>query len=160
VYLFVFWARIVGITSENVAAQFGISREQQDALAVASHARAAQAQASGAFSREIVPTEAVVKDKSSGEVTGTVTVAADDGVRPDTTAASLAKLKPAFAPEGSTTAGNSSQVSDGAAAVVLASRAAASAAGLRPLAVLRASSVRPPGKNLSCWIDPLNYRLD
>ncbi len=132
----------MGLTSENVAQRYGVTRAQQDALAAASHARAAAAQAAGRFEAEIVPTAAVVKDAESGDVTGSVTVTRDEGVRADTTPAGLAKLKPAFASDGTTTAGNSSQVSDGAAAVVLASRAAAAEAGLRPLAVLRSSAVR------------------
>lgn len=130
----------MGITSENVAENYNISREQQDTLAVASHKRATMAQQAGYFTAEIVPTEAIQVDEDGDEI-GRQTVSADDGVRPGTSLASLAKLKPAFKPGGSTTAGNSSQVSDGAAAVLMASRAAAKKLGLPILATLRTYAV-------------------
>jgi acetyl-CoA acyltransferase 1 len=121
----------MGMTSENVAERYKVSRQDQDKLAVRSHALAAAAQARGEYADEIVPT--VTKE-------GT-TVSADDGVRGETTAASLAKLKPAFKEGGTTTAGNSSQVSDGAAAAVLMRRRTANALGLRILGVVRSYAV-------------------
>jgi len=108
----------MGITSENVATQFGISREKQDAMAAASHAKAAKAQTAGLFDSEIVPV--VFKDSKSGKE---VRVSKDDGIRKETTPQSLASLNPAFKAGASTTAGNSSQTSDGAAVVLLVSRA-------------------------------------
>ena len=118
----------MGITSENVAAKYNITRQEQDQMAVESHAKAAAAQKAGLFDEEIIPVETVVTDKDGEEKT--ITVDKDDGVRPNTTLESLAKLKPAFDENGSTTAGSASQVSDGAAAVFLARRSAAKAAGL------------------------------
>ncbi len=112
----------MGITAELVAAKYGISREDQDAFAAASHQRAAAAIAAGKFRDEIIPVEvencALVggKMKRSREV-----VSEDDGVRGETTATGLAKLKPAFKADGSVTAGNSSQMTDGAAAVLVVS---------------------------------------
>merc|ERR1719183_1064826 len=118
----------MGNTSENVAAKFGITREQQDQLAVSSHAKAVQAQKNGWFDAEIIPVTTVFTDKDGEEKE--ITVTKDDGVRPSTTMETLAKMAPAFDANGSTTAGNSSQVSDGAAAVLVASRSAAKKYGL------------------------------
>jgi acetyl-CoA acyltransferase 1 len=134
----------MGQTSENVAAKFGITREQQDAMAVESHRKAAQAQKNGWFDAEIVPVEATVTDKDGEEKT--IMVSADDGIRANTTMQTLAKLKPAFAEDGTTTAGQSSQVSDGAAAVLLARRSAAKKAGLPILGKFLSFSVNgcPP----------------
>ncbi|KAK0130579.1 3-ketoacyl-CoA thiolase A, peroxisomal [Merluccius polli] len=129
----------MGITSENVAERFGVSREKQDAFALSSHQKADRAQRSGAFDREIVPVTTTLTDGEGKE--RTVTVAKDDGVRVATTLEGLAKLRAAFKPGGSTTAGNSSQVSDGAAAVLLGRRSAVEARGLPVLGVLRASAV-------------------
>ncbi|CAL8312810.1 unnamed protein product [Merluccius merluccius] len=129
----------MGITSENVAERFGVSREKQDAFALSSHQKADQAQRSGAFDREIVPVTTTLTDGEGKE--RTVTVAKDDGIRVATTLEGLAKLRAAFKPGGSTTAGNSSQVSDGAAAVLLGRRSAVEARGLPVLGVLRASAV-------------------
>ncbi|XP_040595796.1 3-ketoacyl-CoA thiolase B, peroxisomal isoform X1 [Mesocricetus auratus] len=129
----------MGITSENVAERFGISRQKQDAFALASQQKAARAQSRGCFQAEIVPvTTAVLDDKGNKK---TVTVTQDEGVRPNTTMEGLAKLKPAFKDGGSTTAGNSSQVSDGAAAVLLARRSKAEELGLPILGVLRSYAV-------------------
>jgi acetyl-CoA acyltransferase 1 len=125
----------MGITSENVAEKFGISREAQDAFAAESHERAASAQASGRFAAEIVP---VVITGPDGQRR---TVLKDDGVRPGTSPASLAKLRPVFKPEGSTTAGNSSQLSDGAAAVLMSTAEAARRLGLEPMAIFRSYAV-------------------
>ncbi|CAO2633230.1 3-ketoacyl-CoA thiolase B, peroxisomal [Lemmus lemmus] len=129
----------MGITSENVAERFGISRQQQDAFALASQQKAARAQSRGCFRAEIVPvTTTVLDDKGNKK---TITVSQDEGVRPSTTMEGLAKLKPAFKDGGSTTAGNSSQVSDGAAAVLLARRSKAQELGLPILGVLRSYAV-------------------
>ena len=130
----------MGITSENVAAKYGISRETQDRFAVRSHALADAAIKAGRFVDEIVPTEAVLKDEE-GDVVGKKLVRVDEGVRPGTSMAGLAKLKPAFQKGGSTTAGNSSQTTDGAAAVLLASRAAARRLGLPVLATMKGFAV-------------------
>ncbi|CAL8324771.1 unnamed protein product [Boreogadus saida] len=129
----------MGITSENVAERFGISREKQDAFAVSSHQKADRAQRSGRFEAEIVPVVTRVTDAEGTECT--VTVLKDEGVRPSTTLEGLGKLRAAFRPDGSTTAGNSSQVSDGAAALLLGRRSAVEALGLPVLGVLRASAV-------------------
>ena len=129
----------MGITSENVAERFGVSRQKQDAFALASQQKAASAQSRGCFRAEIVPvTTTVLDDKGDKK---TITVSQDEGVRPSTTMQGLAKLKPAFKDGGSTTAGNSSQVSDGAAAVLLARRSKAEELGLPILGVLRSYAV-------------------
>ncbi|XP_037327972.2 3-ketoacyl-CoA thiolase, peroxisomal [Pungitius pungitius] len=129
----------MGITSENIAERFGVSREKQDAFALSSQQKAAHAQSTGRFRREIVPVSVRRLDADGAE--REASVAEDDGIRAGTTLAALSKLRPAFKPDGSTTAGNSSQVSDGAAAVLLGRRAAAEALGLPVLGVLRASAV-------------------
>ncbi|XP_061626143.1 3-ketoacyl-CoA thiolase, peroxisomal [Phyllopteryx taeniolatus] len=129
----------MGMTSENVAERFGISREKQDAFALMSHQKASRAQASGAFHDEMVAVVTKMVDEDGGE--RRVTVTKDDGIRAGTTLAGLAKLRPAFKPDGTTTAGNSSQVSDGAAAVLLGRRSAVEALGMPVLGVLRASAV-------------------
>ncbi|KAG3010363.1 hypothetical protein JG687_00013519 [Phytophthora cactorum] len=118
----------MGITSENVAEKYGISRTRQDELAALSHAKAAQAQANGWFKEEITPVSTNIKDKDGNEKS--VIISQDDGVRAGTTVEKLAKLRPAFKEGGSTTAGNSSQVSDGAAAVLLMRRSVAKKMGL------------------------------
>lgn len=130
----------MGITSENVAAKFGVTREEQDAFSATSHAKAAIAQEQGLFRDEIVPVRTSVVDEASGE-RREVEVTADDGVRKGTTPESLAKLKPAFQKDGSTTAGNASQVSDGAAAVLLMKRSRAKALNLPILGRLVSSAV-------------------
>jgi acetyl-CoA acyltransferase len=125
----------MGLTAENVAKQYGVSREDQDAFALRSHQRAAAAQAAGKFDAEIVPLEVVVKVGEGSQVKEIRTVfQQDEGVRRDTSVEALAKLKPAFAMKGSVTAGNSSQTSDGAAALLLMSEEKAQALGLKPLA--------------------------
>ncbi|GAB5576965.1 3-ketoacyl-CoA thiolase [Prionailurus iriomotensis] len=129
----------MGITSENVAERFGISREKQDTFALASQQKAARAQSKGCFQAEIVPVTTTVHDDKGTE--RSITVAQDEGIRPNTTMEGLAKLKPAFKPGGSTTAGNSSQVSDGAAALLLARRSKAEELGLPILGVLRSYAV-------------------
>mmetsp|Transcript_11934 Transcript_11934/g.16173 ORF Transcript_11934/g.16173 Transcript_11934/m.16173 type:complete len:421 (-) Transcript_11934:44-1306(-) len=129
----------MGVTSENVAKKYGISRNTQDTLAAESHAKASRAQEMGLFVDEIVPVKTVVKDAEGKEVV--VTVTKDEGMRNDTTVESLGKLKASFAKDGSTTAGNASQVSDGAACVVLATRRYATAHGLPVLAIFRSYAV-------------------
>lgn len=126
----------LGITvSENVAEKYNVSREEQDQMAVESHAKALAAQKAGLFDEEIVPVTARVKDKE-GKVTE-VLVKADEGPRAGTTLEGLKKLKPTFKEGGSTHAGNCSQISDGAALVLLARRSAAKEMGLPVLARLR-----------------------
>lgn len=117
----------MGITAENVAKQFGISREQQDAFALASQQKAAKAQAAGHFVEEIVPVSIETRK-------GTSIVDADDHLRPDTSAEALGKLRPAFDKDGSVTAGNASGLNDGAAALVLMHADQAARRGLTPLA--------------------------
>jgi len=125
----------MGLTAENVAQKYGVGREEQDAFALRSHQRALAAQAAGKFKDEIVPVEVESVWFEGGQRRRATSVFdADEGPRRDTTAAALAKLKPVFAAKGSVTAGNSSQTSDGAAAVVVMSRAKADALGLKPLA--------------------------
>ncbi|MEP7280675.1 MAG: acetyl-CoA C-acyltransferase family protein [Rubrivivax sp.] len=120
----------MGITAENLVTKWGITREEQDALAVESHRRAAAAIAEGRFKEQIV---AIVKQTRKGEVTFDT----DEHVKADTTLASLAKLKPAFKKDGgSVTAGNSSGINDGAAFFVLGEAALAGKAGYKPLARL------------------------
>jgi acetyl-CoA C-acetyltransferase len=118
----------MGESSDRKSTELGISREDQDAWAAESHRRAAAATDSGHFAGEIVP---VPVPQRRGEP---VEVGADEGIRADSTAASLGKLRPAFTKDGTITAGNASQISDGAAAVVVADRAAAEAAGMPVLA--------------------------
>ena len=127
----------MGLTAEKVAQQWKVSREAQDQFAYASHMRALKAQQDGEFTAEITPVE--VTDRSAnletgGVITTTRTVSLDEGARPDTTVEGLAKLKPVFAARGSVTAGNSSQTSDGAGALILASEKAIQQFGLKPLA--------------------------
>ncbi|XP_036377950.1 3-ketoacyl-CoA thiolase, peroxisomal [Megalops cyprinoides] len=129
----------MGITSENVAERFGISREKQDAFALSSQHKAARAMQSGLFEQEIAPVTTKFVEEDGTE--RRVTVTKDDGIRPGTTLEGLAKLRPAFKPDGSTTAGNASQVSDGAAAVLVGRRSTVEALGLPVLGVLRASAV-------------------
>jgi acetyl-CoA acyltransferase 1 len=119
----------MGITSENVASDFSISREKQDHFAATSFQRAAAAQAAGKFKAEIVPVEVKWTDPKTEEVK-TIVVQEDDGIRAGVTAESLGKLKPAFIKNGSTHAGNASQVSDGAAAVLMTRRSVAKRLGL------------------------------
>eukprot|EP01027_Heterolobosea_sp_BB2_P018891 GEZU01026545.1.p1 GENE.GEZU01026545.1~~GEZU01026545.1.p1 ORF type:complete len:1032 (+),score=419.91 GEZU01026545.1:603-3698(+) len=128
----------MGLTSENVAARFGITREAQDEFAAASYNKAAAAIQKGLFKDEIVPVTTTVKDKD-GNVK-TVTVDTDEGARP-TTAEQLAKLKPAFKPNGCSTAGNSSQLSDGAAAVLMMKRGTAKRLGIPIMGCLRSFAV-------------------
>jgi acetyl-CoA acyltransferase 1 len=120
----------MGITSENVAEKYGISREKQDQMAVESHAKAAESQKQGWYKDEITVYKTITVDPETGDETEVI-VDRDDGVRPGTTLESLGKLKPAFKEGGSTTAGNSSQTSDGASAVLLARRSVAKKLGCK-----------------------------
>jgi len=127
----------MGITAENVAKQWKVSREDQDAFAVASHQKAAKAIAAGDFKDEILPYEIdhALPDLSSGEVKHKKRIAdTDEGPRPDSTLESLGKLRTVFAARGSVTAGNSSQMSDGAGAVILMSERALKKYNIKPLA--------------------------
>jgi len=127
----------MGITAENVAKQWKVSREDQDAFAVASHQKAAKAIAAGGFKEEILPYEvdSAQPDLATGNVLHRKKVAdTDEGPRPDSSMESLGKLKTVFAVKGSVTAGNSSQMSDGAAAVILMSEKAMKKYGVKPLA--------------------------
>ncbi|PKU75485.1 3-ketoacyl-CoA thiolase 1, peroxisomal [Dendrobium catenatum] len=126
----------MGVTSENVAERYGITKEEQDQAAVVSHKRAAAAIASGKFKEEIVPVTTKIMDPKTG-VEKVVTVSMDEGVRPNTSLSDLAKLKPAFKKGGSTTAGNASQLSDGAGAVLLMRRDVAIRKGLPILGIFR-----------------------
>ena len=139
----------MGLTAEKVATQWKVSRDAQDAFALQSHQRALAAMAAGEFTHEITPFEITDRtpDLASGEVKATTrTLSLDEGARPDTTLEGLAKLKTVFAARGSVTAGNSSQTSDGAGALILASEAAVKRFGLTPLArfVSYASRGVPP----------------
>jgi acetyl-CoA acyltransferase len=127
----------MGLTAEKVAAQWKVSREDQDAFALESHRRALAAQAAGEFAAEISPYDVVehVPDLASGKVVEKSRRAdRDEGPRADTTLEGLAKLRPVFAAKGSVTAGNSSQMSDGAGAAILVSERALKEFGLQPLA--------------------------
>jgi len=126
----------MGVTSENVAHRYGVTRQEQDQAAAESHRRAAAATASGKFKDEIVPVPTKIVDPKTGEEKKVV-ISVDDGIRPGTTASGLAKLKPVFKKDGTTTAGNSSQVSDGAGAVLLMKRSVALKKGLPILGVFR-----------------------
>ena len=129
---------MMGTTSENVARTYNVTREDQDAFALSSHQKAAAAQAAGRFDDELVPVSTRVY---SGDGWKDVTLEADEGVRSDTSLEALAKLRPAFSVTGTTTPGNSSQISDGAAATVIMSREKAEALGLESLGVLRGYAV-------------------
>jgi len=123
----------MGVTAENIAREYGVSRADQDELAVQSHHRAAAAVQAGYFSEQITPVEVPARK-------GTVTVVADEHIRPDATAADMARLRPAFADDGTVTAGNAAGVNDAAAAVMLASGDYASRHGQVPLGRLVAYS--------------------
>ncbi|AZS15782.1 acetyl-CoA C-acyltransferase [Paenibacillus lutimineralis] len=138
----------MGHTAERVAEKFGISREDQDAFALRSHQRAAAAIAAGKYAEEIVPIQTEFRDvEDSGKVRSRVKVFdTDEGVREDTTLGALSKLSPSFKVGGTVTAGNSSQMSDGAAALVVMSREKAEQLQLKPLATFRSfalSGVEP-----------------
>jgi acetyl-CoA acyltransferase len=121
-----------GLVAENHARESGISRDEQDAFALRSHQRALAAIDSGRFAEEIIPVTARTIDPATAHVVES-TFAVDEGPRRDTSEAALAKLRPAFHVAGTVTAGNSSQTSDGAAAVIVTSAALARQRGLQPL---------------------------
>lgn len=124
----------MGLTAENVADQYKVSRKDQDEFALVSHQRAVAAVDSGRFDPELVPLEVSVKSLIDGKPdVKTFVFKRDEGPRADTSLEALSKLRPAFKEGGTVTAGNSSQVSDGAAGVVIMSRAKADALGLKPL---------------------------
>jgi acetyl-CoA C-acetyltransferase len=123
----------MGVTAENVAEDFGISREDQDALAVESHRRAAAATAAHYFDEQITPIPVTVKKK-------TIEITTDEHFREDVSLESMARLRPAFAKDGTVTAGNASGMNDAASAVVLATSAYAESHGLQPLGRLVAYS--------------------
>lgn len=152
----------MGMAAEHIAAVYGISRAEQDAWALRSQQRATAAIQSCQFRAEIVPVE--VPQRS-----GTVRVETDEPPRPDTTLEALARLQPAFAPSGTVTAGNAPGLSDGAAAVVVASAAAAERHGLRPLARLTgyaSAALEPkmlfaaPPRAIQRVLDKTGLRLD
>ncbi|MDE3148046.1 MAG: acetyl-CoA C-acyltransferase [Acidobacteriota bacterium] len=134
----------MGLTAERVARRYGVSREEQDAFALASHQKALAAQAAGRFSGELIPVTvatAVPGTKAGKPVVTERIFATDEGPRADTSAEALAKLKPAFHAQGTVTAGNASQTSDGAAAAVVMDAGRAQELGIRPLARLVAYAV-------------------
>lgn len=124
----------MGQTAENIASRWKISREEQDAFALSSQHKAAQAQAAGRFLEEIIPVQI---PQRHGEA---ITVAADEQIRPNSSLESLARLRPAFKQDGTVTAGNASTLNDGAAMVVVTSDVEAKRLGLPILAVIEASS--------------------
>ncbi|MST33053.1 acetyl-CoA C-acyltransferase [Acidimicrobiaceae bacterium USS-CC1] len=124
-----------GISAEMIADQWGLTREELDAFGARSQQLAARATAEGRFEREIVAVPARLRDRETGKlVESEELVATDDGIRPGTTVETLAALKPAFKPDGKVTAGNSSQITDGASAVLVMSEEKAVALGLTPRA--------------------------
>ena len=142
----------MGAATEQYGAPMGITREDQDAFAARSHALAGEATASGRFAQEIVPVEVPGRR-------GSVTVAEDEGIRPQTTAGSLGSLRPAFAPAGTITAGNASQLSDGACALVVASKSWAQEHGLTWIAEIRAHG-EVAGPDPSLLLQPANAIKD
>ncbi|EGW33636.1 uncharacterized protein SPAPADRAFT_137004 [Spathaspora passalidarum NRRL Y-27907] len=128
----------MGLTSENVVSKYGISRKAQDEFAVASHLKAAKAIETGHFAKEIIPVQARQLDDSKTDL---VEISKDDGVRAGSTFEKLSTLKPVFKEDGTTTAGNSSQISDGASAVILTTRAHAEQLGIKPIARFIGSAV-------------------
>ncbi|WP_429163369.1 thiolase family protein [Desulfitispora alkaliphila] len=132
----------MGLTAENVAQRYNISREEQDQFALESHQKAAAAIKNGRFEDEITPITITNKAYKNGKVSSKeIEFKTDEGVRADTKLEKLAKLRPAFAAKGSVTAGNSSQTSDGAAVVTLMSSKKAKEMGLEPLGVFRSFAV-------------------
>jgi acetyl-CoA acetyltransferase family protein len=127
----------MGETAEEVAERWGVGREEQDAFALASHQRALAAIEAGRFADEIEPLEAAQDDRGRD----VRTIDTDEGPRPDTTAEALARLRPVFREGGTVTAGNSSQMNDGAAAVLLATGAAVERLGVEPMARIVSSAV-------------------
>lgn len=133
----------MGHTAEEVAKRYGISRKDQDAFAVRSHQKAARAIQEGKFVDEIVPVEATIRSVGNDNKLNekTITFCQDEGVRPNTNMEVLAKLRPAFSTTGTVTAGNASQTSDGAAAVMVMDRDKALVLGLKPMVKFRSFAV-------------------
>ena len=132
----------MGQTAENLARQYEVTREEQDAFALRSHQRAAAAQDAGKFDDEIVPLEVEITLGEGGSVqTYRTTFDRDEGIRRDSSVEALAKLRPVFHAQGTVTAGNSSQTSDGAAAVLVMSEEKAERLGLQPMARFRSFAV-------------------
>jgi len=132
----------MGLTAENVSRRFGVSREDQDAFSLRSHRRAAAAMRDGRFRDEVLPLPVRRWEDGNGRPAPLeVVFAIDEGVRADTSLDKLAALRPVFAQDGVVTAGNSSQTSDGAAAVVVMADEAAERLGIRPLGVFRSFAV-------------------
>ena len=124
-----------GISAELIADKWGLSREDLDAFSAESQARAARATAEGRFENEIIAVRSIHRDKESGDITESdELVTTDEGIREGTTVETLANLKPAFKPDGKVTAGNSSQITDGASAALIMSEEKARELGLRPRA--------------------------
>jgi len=126
------WTVSLGEGAELLADKYGITREQQDQLALASHQRAARAWAGGEFDAEVIAVH---------DAAGALLLGRDEGIRPDTTPEQLARLRPAFRPDGTVTAGNSSQLSDGAVAAVVCDEATAGVLGVEPLARVAGQAV-------------------
>jgi acetyl-CoA acyltransferase len=134
----------MGLTAERIARRYGVSREDQDAFSLASHQKALAAQTAGRFNDELIPVTVAtaVPGARAGKTVVTEQVfSADEGPRADTSTEALAKLKPAFHAQGTVTAGNSSQTSDGAAAVIMMEQGRAQELGIRPLGRLVAYAV-------------------
>ena len=133
----------MGHTAEEVANKFGVSREDQDAFAVRSHQKAEKAIAEGKFKEEIVPVDVIMRTVGSNHklIERKIQFSMDEGVRPNTSMEVLAKLRPAFSITGSVTAGNASQMSDGAAAVMIMDREKANSLGLKPMVKFRSFAV-------------------
>jgi acetyl-CoA C-acetyltransferase len=147
----------MGVAADHIARRFEISRAEQDRFAVQSHARAAEATKQGWFARELISLsgEQCMDRKSPG-------VSADEGIRADSTIEGVAKLRPAFTPEGTVTAANASQISDGAAAVVVSSLAMAEELGVKPLAriVSYATSGVAPKEIFAAPIEGIRMALE
>lgn len=133
----------MGITAENVVDRYGITREKQDAFGLESQLKAAKAQAEGKFAEEIIPIHAVrkVTDENGMVTTETFIFDQDEGIRPDSNIEKISKLRPAFKKNGTVTAANSSQTSDGAAMVLVMSKEKADSLGVKPLAIFRSFAV-------------------
>ncbi|CUM62471.1 uncharacterized protein PRCAT00000021001 [Priceomyces carsonii] len=131
----------MGITSENVAKKYGISRNDQDLFAFESHVKALKARDSGHFAKEIVPVVTHIPLDEEGKSFKTEVVTEDDGIRSSISLKKLSELKPVFDENGTTTAGNSSQISDGASAVLITTREVAESLNLKPVARYISSSV-------------------
>ena len=152
----------MGLTAERVARHYGVSREDQDAFALGSHQKAIAAQAAGRFDEELVPvTVANVRPGREGGEAGGVRsrcLRADEGPRADTSREALAALKPVFHAQGTVTAGNSSQTSDGAAAAVLMDADRAQELGIQPMARLVAYAVAGACRRRWAWGRSTRFR--